>query len=192
MVRMELLKYLKSHIKIAKKTIYIFSMLLVFNSYSYTFAQNDQNNSSGIFSLKCSRYEKQIEMSKSNREIFEQKLSDEKAKGESARPDVISVIESRVNEIDEQIANIQDTLDLCHGKLNPPNPNKCSGFEYQIEVYLANVKILEQKISDENAKENPKSEVITVAESKINDLKKQISDFQDVLNSCKEVNGSSK
>lgn len=143
-------------------------------------------------SLECSSYEKQVQVNNVNKEIFEKKLSDEKLKGENAKQEVVQSIEERIKEIDVQLEKLQDVLDLCHGKINPPDPKKCLDYKKQIESFESNVKILEDKISKENTKENPKPEVISVAESKISDLKVQIKTFQDILSTCEEVQAEEK
>lgn len=143
-------------------------------------------------SLECSSYEKQVQVNSTNKELFEKRLSDEKLKGENAKQEVVQTIEERIKEIDDQLEKLQDVLDLCHGKINPPDLKKCLGYKKQIQAFDSNIKILEDKIFKENAKESPKQEVVSVAESKISDIKKQIESFQDILSTCEEVQAGEK
>lgn len=137
-------------------------------------------------SLECNSCKKQIEGYMSNKELLEQKLILEREK-EVINQDVISSIELRVQEYNEKISELQDVLDICNGKRISPNLAKCSRYAKQIEGYESNVKILEQKISSENAKEIPSVFVVNAAQTKIIDLKKQIASFRDILKTCEEV-----
>lgn len=139
--------------------------------------------------LECNSCKKQIEGYKSNKDILEQKLILERGK-EVINQDVISSIEIRVNEYNEKISELQDVLDICQGKEPKADLKKCLRFEKQIEGLELNVKILEQKISSENEKENPSLFVVNAAESKILELKKQIQSFNEILTSCKEARSS--
>ena len=137
-------------------------------------------------SLECNSCKKQIEGYRLNKETLEKKLDIERSK-EVINQDVISAIELRVKEYDEKISELEDVLNICQGKISKPDPAKCLRFKNQIESLESNIKILEEKISTENAKENPSTFVVNAAQTRIQELKAQIKSFQEILDSCEEV-----
>lgn len=143
-------------------------------------------NANAAIDLECSSCKKQIEGYRLNKEILEKKLDSERSK-EVINQDVISAIELRVKEYDEKISELEDVLDICQGKSPKPDSTKCLRFKNQIEALELNVKILEEKISTENAKENPSAFVVNAAQVRIQELKVQIKNFQEILDSCEEA-----
>ena len=169
-------------------------MILMFSSISHAaFSQVPEGREATTinhanFHLECPGYEKRIEGLKSNIEILEQKISEEKLKDENLKQGVIDAAETKIKELNEQITYNQDILNVCHRKLNKPDPSKCSGFEKQIQSFNANKQILEKRIAEEKLKgENAMPSVIDAAQTKIKELDEEIIKTQEALNVCKEV-----
>jgi len=181
----------------SKKIKLLFIVLMLSSISQASFSQVSQNSETTTVTattinhadikLECPGYEKRIEELKSNIQILEQKISEEKLKGENLKQGVIDAAETKIKELNEQITYNQDILNVCHGKLNKPDPSKCTNFEKIIQTLNSNKQILEKRIAEERAKSNALQSVIDVAETNIKGLDEEIVRMQKALSTCKEV-----
>jgi peptidoglycan hydrolase CwlO-like protein len=182
----------------SKKINLLFIVLLLSSISQASFSQVSQKSetttvttttiNNADIKLECPGYEKRIEELKSNIQILEQKISEEKLKGENLKQGVIDAAETKIKELNEQITYNQDILNVCNGKLNKPDPSKCTNFEKIIQNLNSNKQILEKRIAEEKAKgENAMPSVIDVAETNIKGLDEEIVRMQKALNTCIEV-----